>query len=285
MYGFIYVTENLITGQKYIGQKKYIKGWEHYLGSGIRLKNSITKYGRENFKRTILEECDSKESLDEKEKYYIELYHAVESDEFYNIAKGGDGGNTFLGMTDEEKKDIYDRRNISSRGKNSKLSEEDVLFIKKSYLNNELDQHQLADMFNVSNTTISKILTLANWSWVGEEFNDDLLYKKDHKKKEKPVKEKRNLIGESNPFYGKHHSEETKMKMREAKRRRATPILCVTTNKIFDTISDASEYYNIPSLKKVGYLIKKGDKRYFGTYNGEKLEWKFLLKENTEVSL
>ena len=285
MYGFIYVTENLITGQKYIGQKKYIKGWEHYLGSGVRLKNSISKYGRENFKRTIIEECETKELLDKREKYYIELYNAVNSDEYYNIAKGGDGGNTFLGMTDEERKDIYYRRNVSSRGKNNKLSEENVLFIKKAYLNNELDQHQLAEKFNVNNTTISKILTLKNWSWVGEELNNDLLYKKDHKKKEKPVKEKRDIKGEKNPFYGKTHSEESKKRMREAKRKNATPILCVTTNKIFSSISEASEYYNVPSLKKVGSLIKRGEKKYCGTFNGAKLEWKFLLKENTEVSL
>lgn len=90
MYGYIYITTNLINNRKYIGQKKsdYFKGTD-YLGSGKILKQAVAKYGYENFKVDLLEECSSKEELDCQEKYWIKKYNAVDSPEFYNIAFGG----------------------------------------------------------------------------------------------------------------------------------------------------------------------------------------------------
>lgn len=90
MYGYIYLTTNLINGRKYIGQKKssYFKGTE-YLGSGKILKQAIEKYGWNSFRVELVEECNSKEELDEKERYWIKEYGAVDSPEFYNIAFGG----------------------------------------------------------------------------------------------------------------------------------------------------------------------------------------------------
>ena len=45
MYGFIYITTNLINGKRYIGQKKYDKEgtWKNYLGSGTYLKRALEK--------------------------------------------------------------------------------------------------------------------------------------------------------------------------------------------------------------------------------------------------
>lgn len=88
MYGFIYITTNLINGKQYIGQHKG-DGIDNYLGSGDRLLMAIKKYGRENFKREILEFADSIEELNELERYYIALAKAVENERFYNIANGG----------------------------------------------------------------------------------------------------------------------------------------------------------------------------------------------------
>lgn len=91
-YGFIYITTNNINGKKYIGQKKYYGNYEIYIGSGIALKNAINKYGKENFTREIIENCKTKEELDSREKFWIEYYNATESEDFYNITSGGDGG-------------------------------------------------------------------------------------------------------------------------------------------------------------------------------------------------
>ena len=106
MYGFIYITTNHINGKRYIGQRKYDKQgkWKDYLGSGVVLSKAITKYGIENFSKEIIEECNSKKELNEREKYWISYYNAVNSNDFYNIASGGDGGNTLVGYTDKQLK-------------------------------------------------------------------------------------------------------------------------------------------------------------------------------------
>ena len=103
MYGFVYITTNHVNGKQYIGQRKYDKQgkWKEYLGSGIILSRAIEKYGLKNFSKEIIEECKTKKILNDREIYWINYYNAVESDNFYNIASGGDGGNTIAGYTDD----------------------------------------------------------------------------------------------------------------------------------------------------------------------------------------
>lgn len=96
----IYITENIINGNKYIGLDT--NNDPKYLGSGLYLKRAISKYGKDNFKKTILEECTSFDELCEREKYWISYYDAVNSEEFYNIAEGGNGG--WLGHEVNEKR-------------------------------------------------------------------------------------------------------------------------------------------------------------------------------------
>lgn len=96
MYGYIYLTTNLINGRKYIGQKKWNKypnKCQSYLGSGKILKQAITKYGANNFSCTILEWCKTKWELDTREKAWILMYNATKDPMFYNISRGGDGCN------------------------------------------------------------------------------------------------------------------------------------------------------------------------------------------------
>ncbi len=83
----IYKTTNLINGKIYIGQDS--KNNPEYLGSGIILKKAILKYGKENFKKEILEYCSTKEDLDKREKYWIKTLNTIKNG--YNIAAGGNG--------------------------------------------------------------------------------------------------------------------------------------------------------------------------------------------------
>jgi len=55
----IYKTINIVNGKIYVGQDAHNN--PNYLGSGYILKKAIEKYGRENFKKEILEECNTKE--------------------------------------------------------------------------------------------------------------------------------------------------------------------------------------------------------------------------------
>lgn len=89
MYGYIYLTTNLINNKKYIGQHKSPVFDDKYKGSGKHLSRAIAKYGWDNFICEIIEPCDSIKELNDREEYWIAYYNAVESNEYYNIARGG----------------------------------------------------------------------------------------------------------------------------------------------------------------------------------------------------
>lgn len=113
---YIYITTNLINGKQYIGQHHGELN-DSYLGSGSVLKKAIQLYGKENFKKEIIEICDNFEELNISEKKWIKYYNAVEDDHFYNIAEGGFNSNPCAGLSKEA--DIERRRkmSIASTGK------------------------------------------------------------------------------------------------------------------------------------------------------------------------
>jgi group I intron endonuclease len=86
----VYKTTNLINGKFYVG--KDTKNKQSYLGSGKLLKQAIKKYGKENFKKEVLEHCTNLCDLDKQEIYWIFKTNAI--DNGYNLAKGGSGGDT-----------------------------------------------------------------------------------------------------------------------------------------------------------------------------------------------
>ena len=79
-------------GKIYIGQSTNIedrweKGHKYNSGSGKKLKNSLNKYGWENHKKEILEECVI-EHLSERETYWIEYYDSYKKG-LNSTSKGG----------------------------------------------------------------------------------------------------------------------------------------------------------------------------------------------------
>lgn len=99
----IYKTINLTNGKIYIG--KSIKDDPTYLGSGLKIQKAIRKYGRKNFIREIIEECDET-ILDIRECYWIDELNATDSNIGYNISAGGTGGNHYWKtLSDDEKEE------------------------------------------------------------------------------------------------------------------------------------------------------------------------------------
>lgn len=94
MFGYIYKTTNKINGKIYIGQKKSNIFLDNtYHGSGLYLLRAIEKYGKENFETHLLEWCETKKELDERERYWIDSLNTRDPNIGYNIAKGGEGSN------------------------------------------------------------------------------------------------------------------------------------------------------------------------------------------------
>lgn len=96
----IYETINKINGKRYIGKDKHND--PTYLGSGKLLNKAIKKYGRENFIKTILEQCDSEDHMAERERHWIRITNAQTSKIYYNIGEGGNGGDNITNNPNRE---------------------------------------------------------------------------------------------------------------------------------------------------------------------------------------
>ena len=92
----IYKITNLINGNIYIGKATNIKSRENSHFSNLNrnkhhnqhLQNAYNKYGKENFKFEIIQECARKDLIN-LEIYWIDYYQSFTNG--YNMTKGGDG--------------------------------------------------------------------------------------------------------------------------------------------------------------------------------------------------
>jgi group I intron endonuclease len=123
---FIYKTTNLVNGKIYIGQT--IGDRPNYIGSGKLLKAAINKYGKENFKREILEYCDNVDHMNEREVIWIARYDSTNQKIGYNLEHGGNGKGK---VNEETKKKMRGRKvseetikKMSEAQKGRKVSEE-----------------------------------------------------------------------------------------------------------------------------------------------------------------
>lgn len=235
-YGFIYITTNMINGKRYIGQRKFSRKWQSYLGSGVIVKQAFNKYGRENFRRDIVAIGYTSEQLNDLEVEWIKNYNAYKSDDFYNIADGGKSGNTFAGKTEEEMAVIKNKIRIANTGR------------------------------KVSEKTKAKIAKANKGRFVGELH---CMYGKALSEDVK-MKISKSVTGEKNGFYGKCHSLQTKSKLAKA---HSIKIICITTNVIFNSADEASKYYNCDRADITKCC--RGNKKYCGKLNSKRLAWMY----------
>lgn len=99
---YIYKIINLINNKIYIGQHYgYID--DNYMGSGLLINRALLKYGKENFKKEIIEICNSKKEINNREKYWIYFYNSTNIKIGYNITKGGNGGDIYTNNPNKDK--------------------------------------------------------------------------------------------------------------------------------------------------------------------------------------
>ena len=90
-YHFVYKTTNLLSGKYYIGMHSTDDLNDGYMGSGNRLRLAIRKHGKDNFKREILEYCESRKELANRESEIVNL-DEIAKVECMNLTVGGEGG-------------------------------------------------------------------------------------------------------------------------------------------------------------------------------------------------
>lgn len=91
MYGYVYLTYLPQTDKFYIGQHKASQFDETYYGSGVSFVKDFKNTPKCDAKRIIIQECMTAEELNKAEEYWIDIYDAVNSSEFYNVSKGSTG--------------------------------------------------------------------------------------------------------------------------------------------------------------------------------------------------
>ena len=116
----VYKIINKITEEYYIGVHKTDIPNDDYFGSGLRIKRSIKKYGKECFVKDVLFVFETKEEAFEKERNI--LFELLNEKHCLNIAQGGMGGNNFEGKkhTEETKRIIGLASASVKRSKKSK---------------------------------------------------------------------------------------------------------------------------------------------------------------------
>lgn len=162
-YGYIYKITNLINNKIYIGQvynKSIIDRFNRHCdgassSSRSYLCRAIHKYGKQNFKVELIEECYSVEELNKREIYWIAYYNSTNGNIGYNLTPGGEGGNTYLCKSKEEMQIIKNKISKRNLGKNNGMSHQ--LKIKSINTNEEYHFDTLGkvlDFFNIHNKCV-----------------------------------------------------------------------------------------------------------------------------------
>lgn len=172
-YGYVYLTTNLVNGKKYIGKHVAQKFTYDYKGSGKVLRLAFSKYGKNNFSVELIGWYECPLDLELAERYWISVYSANNSRNYYNLAKGGEGG---VGgpMMKGKSHSLETRRKMSIARKGKKFS----------------DSHR---------SNLSKSVSLGK---LGVKLSEE------HK-----LAISLGVTGDKNPFYGRQHSEDTRLLM------------------------------------------------------------------------
>lgn len=95
MYHIVYLTRNLVNSKFYVGVHSTYNLDDGYLGSGIRIKQAIKKYGKVNFQRIILHFCLTEQEALDWESIIVDM-NFVNRKDTYNMCPGGFGGPSMI---------------------------------------------------------------------------------------------------------------------------------------------------------------------------------------------
>jgi hypothetical protein len=134
-----------------------------YLGSGKHLRYAIRKYGIHNFKFEILEWCNTREELIEKEKSIITENH-INDPNCYNLKNGGLGGGKFYSKEHQFK---CSQAAGLKHGERLKTNEDYSLNYSKKLSESNKKRHQRGDV-----KPIQEI-----YDWNGKKHKEDAILK------------------------------------------------------------------------------------------------------------
>jgi len=85
---YIYIIENKINGMWYVGKRMQSiesSDFHKYYGSGVRITKALKELGKEKFTKKVLEVCNDKNILADREIFWIKKTIQENKNETYNI--------------------------------------------------------------------------------------------------------------------------------------------------------------------------------------------------------
>ena len=268
---YVYEITNLINGKKYIGKRscKCLIEEDKYMGSGTLLKKAIEKYGVNNFKKEILQECYSEEEAYAWEDFYTMQVNAWDNPLYYNLRRGGNGGSSQMSN--------HTRKIISKKSK--KMWEDDNY---RSNMTNIIKERSTSKPFREKRSIYSKK------QWDNYEYRK-LMVNTVKKMWENPKhKEKmRNIMRE------KWTDPEFKEKMNKrnttgVNNYNASKVVLLNNLRVFDCIADANIYIGYKKNSSSISNCCRGESKSAGTFNDKPAVWMYyndyLKLTNEEVN-
>ncbi len=197
----IYKITNTKDGKCYIGKsedlaerlKNHIQSLTHNNNRNKHMQSAYNESGVGSFSIEILEELDEDDDINERERYYIELYKSYDRNYGYNLTHGGDGGNSYVDcMTEEEKEEHYKKH------REIRMGDGNCIYGKHLYTDGVVQKY-------ISDDEIEEYEAMGWHHGANDSFKE---------------KCRKRSIGNKNPFYGKHHSKETLEKIKRTKEER-----------------------------------------------------------------
>lgn len=264
---YVYEITNLVNGMKYIGKRTCKCNIEddNYMSSSSLVKKAIKKYGINNFKKDIVFICNTEDEAYEKEEYYISLKNAVLDRKYYNLCGGGKGvgsgqNNHRFGKKISEKH----REILAKSNKERIISEESKLKMSKYWKGKRIGEEN--PFYGKTHTEEARRkMSIASSNKIMSD--------------ETRLKISEALKGKKSPKYGKKLSSETKEKISSSRKGKlvggdnpwAVKVVCINTNEIFNSISEAGKKYNIEVSNITACC--KGRRKTAG-----KMKWEYYTK-------
>lgn len=193
---YVYKITNNENGKFYVGvASREFDTDQNYMGSGTAIKHAINKYGRDSFAKELIHSCEDFDEALELEELIVDEDFLKRSD-VYNLKEGGKGGSVH---SPEIRKSMgIHKIGHTPWNKGVPMSDE----VKKKVSESKKGTPPWnKGMSTPDDVRQKQSLAVKGRPPIAEETREKLRI---------------HATGETNPFYGKTHSEESKRKMAES---------------------------------------------------------------------
>lgn len=222
MYYYIYKITNLLTDEYYIGQRRCKHSIDFdtkYMGSGLRIRRAIKKYGVVNFSKIIIQTCQDIDALNVAEAIWIG--NAFDTDKLCLNLKSGGSGCIFSAET---KRRMSDNHYL----KNKHMS----LVQRQKIANSSTGRvHSIESNKKRSVSLTGRIISDSTKQLLSQNHADQSgvkngMFGKHHTTQSRRLmSERSNHAGVHNGMFGKQHTQDSIEKMKIKQRNRSTETL------------------------------------------------------------